>query len=124
VTDEVATSVRRSLITRLSGSDRALLYAAIRDLRHAPKVLGHGRTDALGSAPFSARYRGICPRCRKRIEIGDGIRYHDDFADPVHVGCREPGARPGPRPKEPKPAPLKENPVCSSCWTRHAGECL
>ena len=110
-------------MTRLSRSDRALLNAARRDLRDAPKVLGHGRADSLRSAPFRARYRGVCPRCCKRIEVGDDIRYHDDFAYPVHVGCREPSARPGPRPKNPKPAPLKENLVCPSCWTQHAGQC-
>jgi len=48
---------------------RALLNAAKRDLRHARKVLGHGRTDALRCAPFRAQYRGACPRCRKRIDI-------------------------------------------------------
>ena len=110
-------------MTRLSRSDRALLNAATRDLRHAPKVLGYGRADSLRSAPFSARYRGVCPRCRKRIDVGDDIRYHTDFADPVHVGCREPSARTEPRPTKPKPAPRKENPVCPSCWTQHAGQC-
>ena len=86
---------------RLSRSDRALLNAAIRDLRHAPRVLGYGRADSLRSAPFSARCRGVCPRCRKRIDIGDDIRYHNDFADPVHVGCREPSARLGRDEKRP-----------------------
>jgi hypothetical protein len=108
---------------RLSRSDETLLNAAIRDLRDAPKILGHGRADALRSAPFSARYRSECPRCRKRIAIGDDIRYHNDFADPVHVGCREPGARAEPRPTNPKPPLVKENPVCPSCWTQHAGLC-
>jgi hypothetical protein len=60
---------------RLSRSDRTLLNAAIRDLRNAPKVLGHGRADSLRSAPFSAHYRAVCPRCRKRIDVGDDIRY-------------------------------------------------
>jgi hypothetical protein len=110
-------------MTRLSRSDRALVNAARRDLRGAPKILGHGRADSLRSAPFSAQYRGLCPRCRKRIDIGADIRYHHDFADPVHVGCREPTARSGPGPTNPKPAPLKEIPVCASCWTQHAGQC-
>jgi hypothetical protein len=111
-------------MTRLSKSDRPLLNAAITDLRNAPKVLGHGRADSLRSAPFIARYRGVCPRCRKRIDIGDDIRYHADFADAVHKGCREPSVRTGPAPAKPKRAPLKENPLCPSCWTQHAGECL
>src|SRR5271169_2342814 len=97
-------------MTRLSRSDRVLLNAARRDLRDAPKILGHGRADSLRSAPFSARYRSVCPRCRKRIAIGDDIRYHHDFADPVHVGCREPSARTEPGPTKPKPALVKENP--------------
>src|SRR6476661_8685654 len=80
-------------MTRLSRSDRALLNAARKDLRDAPKILGYGRADALRSAPFRARYRGVCSRCRKRIDIGDDIRYHNDFADPVHVRCREPSTR-------------------------------
>jgi hypothetical protein len=109
---------------RLSKSDQVLLSAAIRDLRHAPKVLGHGRADSLRSAPFSARYRSVCPRCRKRIDVGDDIRYHNHFSDPVHVGCREPSARTGLGPRKPKPAPRKENPVCPGCRTQHAGECL
>jgi hypothetical protein len=110
-------------MTRLSRSDQALLNAARRDLRDAPKVLRYGRADSLRSAPFTAQYRGVCPRCRKRIDIGDDIRYHNDFADSVHVGCREPSARTGSGRKKPKPAPLKEIPVCSSCWTQHAGHC-
>jgi len=110
-------------MTRLSRSDRALLNAAIRDLRYAPKTLGHGRADSLRSAPFGAQYRGVCPRCRKRIDIGDDIRYHNDFPDPIHVRCREPSARTDPGPTKLKPAPLKENPVCPSCWTQHAGQC-
>ena len=109
-------------MTRLSRSDQVIWNAALRDLRHAPKVLGYGRADSLRSAPFRARYRSVCPRCRKRIDIGVDIRYHDDYADPVHVGCREPSPS-GPRPKKPKPALVKENPVCSSCWTQHAGQC-
>jgi hypothetical protein len=113
----------RSLMTRLSRSDRALLTSVIRDLRDVPKTLGYGRADSLRSAPFSARYRGVCPRCSKRIDIGDDIRYHNDFSDPVHVGCRGPSARTEPRLRKPKPALVKENPVCPSCWTQHAGQC-
>jgi len=108
---------------RLSRSDRALLTAATRDLRDAPTVLGHGRADSLRSAPFIAQYCGVCPRCHKRIDIGDDIRYHNDFADPVHLGCREPGARTESGPTNLKPAPMKENPVCPSCWSQHAGPC-
>jgi hypothetical protein len=88
-------------MTRLSRSDRALLNAARRDLRQAPKVLGQGRADSICSAPFSARYRSVCPRCRKRIDIGNDIRYRDDFADPVHVGCRRLGVRTQPGPTKP-----------------------
>ena len=113
----------RSLMTRLCKSDQALLNAATRDLRNAPKVYGYGRADSLRSAPFSARYRGVCPRCRKRIDVGDDIRFHNDFADPVHVGCREPSARTEPGRTNPKPARRKEIPVCPSCWTQHAGQC-
>jgi hypothetical protein len=108
---------------RLSRSDRTLLNAAIRDLRNAPKVLGHGRADSLRSAAFSARYRSACPRCRKRIAIGDDIRFQDDFADPVHDRCREPSARPESGPTKTKPALVNENPACPSCWTQHAGQC-
>jgi hypothetical protein len=110
----------------MSRADRALLNAAMKDLRDAPKILGYGRADSLRSAPFSAQYRGVCPRCRKRIDIGDDIRYHNDYSDPVHVGCREPTAHTVPKPKTPKAAPPQENkgsPVCPSCWTQHAGEC-
>ena len=51
------------------------------------------------------------------------FRYHNDFVDPVHVGCREPSARTESGPTKPKPPPLKEIPVCPSCWTQHAGQC-
>src|SRR4029077_21181019 len=61
--------------------------------RMLPRSSGRGRAEALRSAPFRARYRGVCLRCRKRIDVGDDIRYHNDFADPVHVGCREPRSR-------------------------------
>ena len=44
-------------MTRLSRSDRALLNAARRYLRDAPKILGHGRR-LLRSAPFG-RYIAI-----------------------------------------------------------------
>jgi hypothetical protein len=37
--------------------------------------------------------------------------------------CREPSARAERGPTKPKPAPRKENPVCPSCWTQHAGQC-
>jgi hypothetical protein len=84
---------------------------------------GQGRADPLRSAPFRARYGGVCPRCRKRIDVGDDIRYDADFADAVHVGCREPSARTGSRPTKPKPAQMKENPACLNCWTQHSGQC-
>jgi hypothetical protein len=41
----------------------------------------------------------------------------------VHVGCREPTVRTEPKPKTPKSTSQKENPVCPSCWTQHAGQC-
>jgi len=75
--------------------------------------------DGQGAADTAA----LCQRCGKRIDIGDDIRYHNDFVDPVHVGCREPSARTESGPTKPKPPPLKEIPVCPSCWTQHAGQC-
>ena len=117
---------------RLSRSDQALLNAATRDLRHYPKVLGYGRADSLRSAPFRARYRGVCLRCRKRIDVGDDIRYHDDFADPVHVGCREPSARtePGAHESETRSAerepglPELLDPACRTVLIAHDNRCF
>jgi hypothetical protein len=96
------------------------------------RVHGEPRVSVAGDPPHPRRQGAgcvthggisVCPRCRKHIAIGDDIRYHNDFADPVHVGCREPSARTEPGPTKPKPAALKENPVCPSCWTQHAGPC-
>jgi hypothetical protein len=106
---------------KMSRADRALLNAARRDLRSAPRVLGSGRADSLRSAPFGAKFPGVCARCRNRIALGDDIRFHTDYPDPVHVGCREATARAEPRPKSVRP---KASPVCQHCWTEHVGECL
>lgn len=106
---------------KLSRADRAVLNAARRDLRDAPQLIGLGRADSLRSAPFSAKYVGVCPRCGNRIARGDDIRYHADYPTPVHVGCREARARTTPRTKSIRP---KANPVCPRCWTEHAGDCL
>lgn len=105
----------------ISNSDRLLLAAARRDLRYAPRILGSGRADSLRSAPFSAKYPGVCPRCHKRIAVSNEIRYHADHPTPVHVGCREAGVLVEPRTKPIRP---KANPVCPRCWTEHAGDCL
>jgi hypothetical protein len=67
-------------MTRLSRSDETLLNAAIRDLRNAPKVLGHGRADALRSAPFSAPIPQRMPalpqahRHRRRHQVSQRFR--------------------------------------------------
>lgn len=63
------------------------------------------------TAPFEAKYRGVCASCEEPIRPGDLIRFEDDAT--VHDDCTDsqPPARP-------------EKPPCSACWTVHAGECM
>lgn len=64
------------------------------------------------SAPFTAKYAGICGDCEEGFEAGTEVRYNDDnlvHADPDE--CLRFRDRPIQRP-------------CTSCFLVHAGECF
>lgn len=72
---------------------------------------------------FTAKYNSQCPRCEHRIVVGDDAHYHNDYADPVHVGCKDVFDNVN----EPKSFVIKgkRNPtLCSDCNTEHVGECM
>lgn len=61
---------------------------------------------------FPARYPGRCGACDERIYEGDQIRFDAD-STVIHGDCTE---------HEPKP--VRENPVCTTCWLAHpVGAC-
>ncbi len=101
-------------------SDRRLIATAKQELKRAPQVLGKGRAEALRSSTFLATRGGTCPRCGRPVRHGQRVRYHGDYPFPVHAGCRM-RRRTASTPKPPGPKPI---PLCPSCWTEHAGECL
>lgn len=111
-------------------SDRELLASAWRDLSRAPATYS-GRSTADRSPVFVAKFGGECERCGSPIKVGQDIRFHRDFSDPVHDGCkpakatvRATGAGASPPPctaarvkaRPPRPCPL--------CHLEHGGECL
>lgn len=109
----------------MSSADEAALNDAIRDLHHAPVVLGGGRMDVVVGVPFQARLRAVCARCRGRIDIGDRARYHCDYPEAIHELCPSPEVTTRPNlAARPKLDPPKSNPVCSDCNLEHAGQCF
>ena len=110
-------------------SDRELLASAWRDLSRAPATYS-GRSTAIRSAVFAAKFPSQCERCGSPISVGQDVRFHLDFSDPVHDGCNPPrataratgaGASPPPR----TAARVKARPPrpCPDCHLEHGGEC-
>lgn len=118
------------IVRKLSRSDRALMRSAWADVARAPRALV-GRSSATRSACFSAGRRGLCRRCERPINVGQSIRFHSDFADYVHDGCR---ARSGvtraaravtaPKSIVPNTVTRPQRPLCPGCHLVHAGECF
>ncbi len=67
------------------------------------------------AAPTIARHDGTCPACTAPIREGDQI-VHDDIGRWVHAGGCSDG--------DDMPDSPPTNPLCRSCWTYHAGECV
>jgi hypothetical protein len=102
-------------------SDNALMDSAWRELRGiATSVRADGRSSTRHSAPFTARYGGICDRCG--LPIRQDLRFHRDFAGVVHTGCRSPKV--GVRRIDLQTVENARQPsVCPDCHLEHAGQC-
>lgn len=61
---------------------------------------------------IEAKFAGACPGCGTRINEGDKIVYDDDADGWVHATKCADGLLDEP-----------SNPLCTSCWIHHAGEC-
>jgi hypothetical protein len=104
-------------------SDKALMDSAWRELRGvAPSVKTDGRSSARRSAPFRARYDGVCDRCGLLIRVGQEVRFHREFAGVVHTGCRPPEVRVG-RVDRQTTENARQLSVCADCQLEHAGPC-
>lgn len=104
-------------------TDGQLLASAWSELIGTPRVIHPGGSSSVRTAPFSARYRGLCDRCGRWINRGDQIRYHRDFSGPVHSGCRasevaSTGVYTGGVTRRSRTPPL-----CPECRTEHVGGC-
>ncbi|AGB21687.1 hypothetical protein Mycsm_01270 [Mycobacterium sp. JS623] len=98
-------------------SDQQLLASAWAQLHNKPK------TDSSGC--FRARYPGTCPRCEKRIAVGQEIHWVVQFGGYVHRGCKTkaPVLEGGkPHIVTVRRVSMATN-VCRDCNTEHAGEC-
>lgn len=42
------------------------------------------------AATFAAKYDGVCPECRRRINVGDLVCYTVSGVGVVHVDCNDP----------------------------------
>ena len=97
--------------------DQELLASAWRELRNKPK------TDSSGC--FRARYPGNCPRCEKRIAVGQEIHRVRGFDGYVHYKCK-PKAEvlEGGKPHTVTVRRFSTTPnVCRDCNTEHRGPC-
>src|SRR4051794_28279209 len=94
-------------------SDQQLLASAWAQLRNKPK------TDSSGC--FRARYPGTCPRCEKRIAVGQEIHRHADFDGYVHLNCKpKPEVLEGGKPHIVTVRRFSAAPnVCRDCNTEH-----
>jgi hypothetical protein len=75
------------------------------------------------SRVFVAGYNSKCPRCERWIAIGEDAHYHNDYSDPVHVGCKDVFDNVN----EAKSFVIKgkRNPtLCEKCWLEHVGDCM
>jgi hypothetical protein len=98
-------------------SDQELLASAWAQLRNKP------RADSTGC--FRARFPGKCPRCEKRVAVGQEIHRHPEFDGYVHLGCkRKPEVLEGGKPHSVTVRRFSTAPgVCRQCNTEHAGPC-
>jgi hypothetical protein len=97
--------------------DQELLASARAQLRNKPK------TDSSGC--FRARFPGECPRCAKRIAVGQEIHRVRGFDGYVHYKCK-PKAEvlEGGKPHTVTVRRFSTTPnVCRDCNTEHAGPC-
>jgi hypothetical protein len=97
--------------------DQELLASAWRAL--------HCRPRADGSGCFRARYSGSCPRCEKRIAVGQEIHWMAKFGGYVHRGCKTKApVLEGGQPHTVTVRRFSTAPnVCPDCNTEHAGPC-
>jgi hypothetical protein len=102
-------------------TSKSLLASTWSEVRGAEAIIHPGRSSSTRTAPFSARYRGLCERCGRWINLGDEIRYHRDFDGPVHSGCRAPEFTVAEKPV----VTGRRDPttLCLSCFLIHSGEC-
>src|SRR4029077_1581625 len=79
----------------------------------------------LRKAASGPRYPGTCPRCEKRIAVGQEIHRHADFDGYVHFGCKpKPEVLEGGKPHIVTVRRFSTTPnVCRDCNTEHAGPC-
>lgn len=115
--------MRRGKKTSPKLSDKDLLADAWRELNASPRVTTHGTASSARSRVFTARRRGLCPRCGRWIDRGDDIRYHADFAEPVHSGCRPPDLTVKKLVKTRDVTGSRQPPLCPDCHLHHAGPC-
>jgi hypothetical protein len=116
-------------VRKLSRSDRALMLSAWAEVASAPWVL-MGRSSETRSACSAASYGGFCSRCERPILVGQIIRFHRDFPNAVHDGCRAPAVtvrtvRPTsvPESRASRAAAPPQPPLCADCHLEHAGPC-
>jgi hypothetical protein len=97
--------------------DQELLASAWAQLRNKP------RADSSGC--FRARFPGNCPRCEKRITVGQEIHRVADFDGYVHRGCKTKApVLEGGKPHTVTVRRFSTTPnVCRDCNTEHAGPC-
>jgi hypothetical protein len=96
-------------------TDQELLTSAWAQLRNKPK------TDSSGC--FRARYPGNCPRCEKRIAVGQEIHRVADYDGYVHFKCK-PEVLEGGKAHTVTVRGISKVPnICRQCNTEHAGPC-
>lgn len=103
-------------------TDKELLADARTELRGA-SIPTRGKSSAIRTASFSARYRGVCERCGKPIERGDEIRYHRDFSGVVHDWCRAPDRTVTVVQESAVVTGTRTPTACPECHLEHAGPC-
>jgi hypothetical protein len=105
-------------------TNKEFLASAWRELRGTPRATSApGRSSSTRTAPFSARYRGLCERCGMYIERGDEIRYHRDFSGVVHSGCRATDLTVTVVHETAVVTGTRMPTVCPECHLEHAGPC-
>ena len=88
--------------------------------KNPPTVkLTRGRSSAIRSGSFSAKWPGVCERCGKPIERFDEVRYHHDFSGVVHDGC----CRPVRIRRTPVATGTRMPMMCPECHLEHSGPC-